>query len=204
MSDCGCEFEANDEEEKRTLVVLLCINAVMFFIEFGAGILAYSAGLLADSIDMFADASIYGASLYAVGRSQFVKARVASIAGVFELLLGFGIVTEVFRRLIFGANPESDIIIGIGLLALSANVTCLMLLAKHRRGGVHMRASWIFSANDVVANMGVIMSGILVAYTGSRYPDLIVGFVVSAVVIWGGVRILREARKANRTSHAHS
>ena len=175
----------------------------MFCIEFGAGILAYSAGLLADSIDMFADASIYGASLYAVGRSQFIKAKVASIPGVFEILLGFGIIIEVFRRIVFGANPESDIIIGIGILALAANVTCLMLLARHRRGGVHMRASWIFSANDVVANIGVILSGFLVAYTGSKYPDLIVGFVVSAVVIWGGIRILREAKKANESSHEH-
>ena len=84
--------------------------------------------------------------------------------------------------------------LGIGALALSANIVCLALLAKHRDGEVHMRASWIFSANDVIANLGVILSGILVAITSSRVPDLVIGLLIAAVVVRGGLTILREAR----------
>ncbi len=57
-----------------------------------------------------------------------------------------------------------------------------------------MRASWIFSTNDVIANLGIIVSGILVASIGSRYPDLIIGTIISAVVIRGGIKIIQEAR----------
>ena len=54
-----------------------------------------------------------------------------------------------------------------------------------------MRASWIFSTNDVLANLGVMVAGALVAWTGSRLPDLVVGTVVAALVLLGAVRILR-------------
>ena len=81
--------------------------------------------------------------------------------------------------------------IGISALALAGNVTCLLLLARHRHGGAHMKASWIFSTNDVLANLGVIVAGALVAWTGSRLPDLVIGTAVGVLVLAGAVRILR-------------
>jgi Co/Zn/Cd efflux system component len=85
----------------------------------------------------------------------------------------------------------------VGSVALIANVYCLMLISRHRDSGVHMRASWIFSTNDVIANLGVIISGGLVWALGSRYPDLVVGTIISIVVARGGFKILSEARRAN-------
>ena len=84
--------------------------------------------------------------------------------------------------------------IAVGTLALVANLTCLALLAKHRDGEVHMRASWIFSVNDVLANLGVIAGGLLVSVTGSRWPDLVIGAAITLLVLRGGLRILRETR----------
>ena len=86
---------------------------------------------------------------------------------------------------------------GVGFVALMANVYCLVLISRHRDSGVHMRASWIFSTNDVIANLGVIVSGALVWVFGSRYPDLVVGAIISIVIVSGGVKILREAKQAN-------
>ena len=80
---------------------------------------------------------------------------------------------------------------GIALLALVVNATCLAVLARHREGGVHMRASWIFSTNDVIANLGVILAGALVAWTGTNTPDLIIGTLIALVVLNGARRILR-------------
>lgn len=82
--------------------------------------------------------------------------------------------------------------VAIGLLALVANVTCLLLIAKHRQEEIHMRASWIFSKNDVIANLGVIGAGFFVSLTGSAWPDLVVGLLVAAIVLRGGVMILRD------------
>ncbi len=58
-----------------------------------------------------------------------------------------------------------------------------------------MRAAWIFSANDVIANVGLILAGVLVAATGSRWPDLVIGLIVASVVLRGGIRILHESKQ---------
>ncbi len=181
----------DDATEAGTLRILLAINAAMFVVEIVAGWLAESSGLIADSLDMLADALVYGMSLYAVGRSSTAKLRAAHISGVFQGVLAMGVLSDVIRRLVTGSAPEAPAMIGISLLALAANVSCLVLIARHRHGGAHMKASWIFSTNDVLANVGVIVAGALVAWTGSRLPDLVIGTVVGVVVLGGAVRILR-------------
>ena len=198
MSECGFELEDAAELERTTLKILLAINGVMFLVEAVAGWWGESTGLLADSLDMLADAFVYGVALYAVGRSQRLQANAATASGVLQVALGIGVLVEVVRRFVFGSDPVSMLMIGVGTLALVANVSCLLLIAKHREGGVHMRASWIFSANDVIANLGVIVSGGLVMYFGNRLPDLIIGALISVVVLRGGVLILREAKAARQ------
>jgi Co/Zn/Cd efflux system component len=101
---------------------------------------------------------------------------------------------DVVRRFFVGSEPQSPFMIGIGLLALAANLTTMALLQKHRRGEVHLRASWIFTKNDALANLGTIVGGILVFFTKSALPDLILGLIICAVVILGGLEIVRDAR----------
>lgn len=196
MSDCGSELEEAAELERKTLWTLIAINGAMFLAEALAGWWGESTGLLADSLDMLADASVYGIAVYAVGQSRRLQANAATASGVLQIALGLGVLLEVVRRFLYGSDPVSTLMMAVGALALVANVSCLMLIAKHREGGVHMRASWIFSTNDVIANLGIIISGGFVMYLGSRLPDLIIGAVISIVVLRGGVQILREAKEA--------
>lgn len=196
MSDCGCGTEQADKLERKTLITLLSINGFMFVVEAVLGWYAQSTGLIADSLDMLADATVYGLSLYVVGKGIALQAKSATVSGVLQIVLGVGVLFEVVRRLAFGSEPQSALIVAVGLAALVANVICLILISKHRDGGVHMRASWIFSTNDVIANLGVILSGVLVWLIGSRYPDLVIGTVISIIVIRGGIKILREANES--------
>ncbi|PAU75844.1 sodium:proton antiporter [Halovibrio salipaludis] len=177
-------------QKSGTLRWLLGINAVLFVVEMTAGLIAHSTGLIAESLDNFADAAVYGLALYAVGHSVKMQVRAAHLAGVLQLILAAGVLVEVVRRFVFGSEPESLVMMGIALVALIANTTCLLLISKHREGGAHMKASWIFSANDVVINLGVITAGALVAWTGSNYPDLIIGSIAGIIVLNGARRIL--------------
>ena len=192
MSGCGCEMEARNGQERKTLRLVLGINALMFVFEMVLGILAESTGLIADSLDMFADASVYAISLYAVGKSGDLKIKSAKLSGFTQIFLALLVLADVLRRFILGSDPVSALMMAVGVIALLANATCLWLIAKHRDGGVHMRASLIFSKNDVIANVGVILSGVLVWTLGSRYPDLVIGFVIAVIVLRGGLRILKE------------
>lgn len=184
------DTSATAQQESTSLRLLLAINAVMFVIELTAGLIAQSAGLVADSLDMFADAAVYGLALYAVGHSVKMQLRAAHLAGVLQLILALGVLLEAGRRFVFGSEPESMTMMAVAFVALIANTSCLLLISRHREGGAHMKASWIFSANDVLINTGVILAGALVAWTGSRYPDLIIGTLVGLVVLNGARRIL--------------
>ena len=197
MSGCGCgDIEIKNRAESKVLWQLLAVNAVMFLVEFVIGWLAQSTGLIADSLDMLADAGVYGIGLYAVGRTLRAKTHAASISGVLQLALAMLVVADVLRRYVVGSEPFGVLMMGVSLIALAANLACLALLAKHRNGEVHMRASWIFSTNDVLANLGVIIAGALVYATGSRTPDLVIGLIIALLVARGGVMILREARES--------
>lgn len=190
QEDLGAD-KAGDASEAKTLRLLLAINAIMFVVELVWGLIAESTGLVADSLDMFADAAVYGLALYAVGRAVSLKTRAAHLAGWLQLVLALGALSEVVRRASFGSDPESSLMMGIGAVALTANVACLVLIAKKRDRGAHMKASYIFSANDVIANIGVIVAGALVTWTGSPYPDLVVGTVIAMIVLTGARRILK-------------
>jgi cation diffusion facilitator family transporter len=193
-------LEIESAEQARVLWILLAINGAMFVAELGAGIVAESTALIADSFDMLADAAVYAVSLYAVSRGALARASAARLSGHLQLVLGLFAFFEVARRALIGSSPEPSFMIAVSTIALAANVICLRLIAAHREGGVHMRASFIFSQNDVIANSAVILSGLFVALSGWPLWDLLTGAGIGSLVLWGGIRILREARTATKAA----
>ena len=189
--------EIDPSVEAKTLKYLLAINFTMFIVEIIMGFYAESTGLLADGLDMLADSFVYGLSLYAVGKSITMKHRAAFLSGVMQISLGLLCLIEVGRKFYFGSEPLSHLMIIISVTALVANLWCLALIHKHKDGEIHMKASWIFSANDVIVNTGVIASGVLVYFLKSNIPDLLIGGLVSFVVIKGGISIIRIAKINN-------
>lgn len=156
------------------------------------GLISKSMGLVADSLDMLADSFVYGLSLFAVGGSQLLKKRIATTAGYFQILLAVIGIVEIVRRFINPTEvPDFKTMIIVSILALLANGLCLFLLQKSKSKEAHMQASMIFTSNDVIINSGVIVAGLLVLWTGSRLPDLIVGAIVFIVVVRGALNILK-------------
>ncbi|QDP71399.1 cation transporter [Legionella israelensis] len=195
MTDCGCQQVATTKSERKTLTIALILNALMFVVGLTAGIIAQSTALIADSLDMLADSFAYSLGLLAVGRTAKLKKIIAVTSGGLLCFLGLGVLFEVGRRAWFGSSPESSLMIGVACLSLIINTIVLKLLKKFRNGEVHLRATWIFTRADVVANIGVIFSGILVLLTKSRYPDLIVGFAIGLYVIKEALEIFKESLK---------
>lgn len=189
LSDAG-----SDSRELSVLKKVFAINAVMFVIGMAGGWIAQSTGLIADSLDMFADAAVFGLSMYAVGKSSDHKKSAAKLSGYLQMLLAIFALSEVIRRFVVGSEPEAPYMMVLALLALVANATCMYMLSSHRQSGVHMRASWIFLSNDVIANIGVIVAGVLVKAFSSQIPDLVVGAIIGAIVLSGSIRILNAAR----------
>ncbi len=185
----------NGQLQKRVLWQVLFINFFFFILEMISGLLAGSMGLVADSLDMLADSIVYGLSLYAVGGTVTRKKNIAGVAGYFQLILAVLGFVEVIRRFLgHGEIPDFYVMIIMSFLALAGNTMCLLLLQKSKSREAHMRASMIFTSTDVIVNLGVIMAGLFVYFTGSNIPDLTVGTIVFVLVVRGAYRILQISR----------
>ena len=186
-------IEVENQHQQRTILwQVLIINAFFFVLEIITGFIANSMGLVADSLDMLADSLVYGLALFAVGGSIVRKKNIAKISGYFQMALAVLGVVEVIRRFI-GSEPVPmfGIMIIISVLALIGNATCLYLLQRSKSKEAHMQASMIFTSNDIIVNFGVIVAGVFVFITDTKYPDLIIGSIVFVLVLIGALKILR-------------
>ncbi|HAR30370.1 MAG TPA: hypothetical protein DCR65_02535 [Gammaproteobacteria bacterium] len=189
----------DERAERRVLIVVLVINAVMFVAEFAVGWFAQSSGLIADALDMLADAMVYGMALGVVGGALARQVRMAHLAAVLQALLAVGVLLDVLRRVWWGSAPMPELMMGMATLAMIANGVCLLVLARHRQDGAHMRATWIFTSTDALANAGVVVAGALVAWSGSEYPDLVMGAVIAIMVFQSARLIWRTAEAGSQT-----
>ena len=184
-------FEEQTKQQKL-LWAVLAINFAFFIIEMTTGLISKSMGLVADSLDMLADSFVYGISLIAVGGTLARKKKISKLAGYFQITLAIIGFFEVVRRFIgIEKMPDFSTMIVISTFALIANAICLFLLQKSKSKEAHMQASMIFTSNDVIINLGVIIAGLLVNWLNSNKPDLIIGAIVFVLVIQGAVRILK-------------
>jgi Co/Zn/Cd efflux system component len=195
MNDPGAIQGSNPEKQaiqRNLLWKVLIINFSFFIIEMSTGLVSKSMGLVADSLDMLADAFVYGISLIAVGGTLLMKKNTAKVAGVLQFVLAIAGFTEVVRRFIsIEALPDYRMMILISVFALIGNATCLYLLKKSESQEAHIRATMIFTENDVLINIGVMTAGLLVMLFHSKLPDLVIGTIVFLVVFKASVKIYR-------------
>lgn len=191
----GKELErlARHAEQRRTLQIVLAINAAMFVAEFTAGLIAGSAALMADSVDMAGDAFVYGLSIYALSRSDRWKGGAALAKGVIILAFGLGVALDIAIKLRSGIPPSSGLMLAFGGIALGANLTCLRLLWQFRAHDVNMASTFECSRNDVLSNLGVLAAAAAVALTASPWPDLIVGAAIALLFLRSAARVIRSS-----------
>jgi Co/Zn/Cd efflux system component len=190
------EIDVDDSSVQKSLLwTVLLINFSFFVIEALFGFISGSMGLVADSLDMLADAIVYGLSLIAVGAAFARKKTVAKMSGYFQLFLALIGFLEVVRRFIgLEILPDFRTMISVSVLALIANSVCLYLLQRSKNQEVHIKATMIFTSNDVIINLGVITAGLLVNWLNSGIPDLIIGAIVFIIVTRGAFKILSLAK----------
>ena len=178
---------------RRTLVIVLVVNLVMFVAELSAGIVARSTSLMADSVDMLGDALVYILSLYALNRGLRWRAGAALAKGGTIALLGIGIAVEVALKLVDGVTPAAHTMGLFGSLALVANLLCLGLLYRYRNRDVNMSSTFECSRNDVIANGGVLLAAGGVHLLGTGWPDILVGASIAVLFFRSAIHVLREA-----------
>ena len=210
MSAHCCASESKPSVDplwRRALWIALSVNITMFLVELGAGELADSRALQADALDFFGDAANYAISLGVAGLALAWRARAALLKGATLALLGAYVMIGALLAAIGGASPRPEIMGGIGLLALAANIGVALMLFRFRSGDANMRSVWICSRNDALANVAVVAAAVGVFGTGTAWPDLVVAAIMAALGISGGIKIMRlawsELSEKLRLAEAH-
>lgn len=186
--------------QRKVLSTVLVLNVVLVIGLVTAGLAADSSGLIANALDNASDVAVYAITLVAIGRSSRWKKASASVSGVMLLVFGIGVLVDTGRRIATGSEPVGPVMIGMAIVAAVINAACVRLLRPWRDGDVNLRAAETYSVNDFAANAGVLVAGALVAWTGGRWPDLVIGVAVAVIAGHGGIQILRDARRREATT----
>jgi Co/Zn/Cd efflux system component len=198
MGDRCCQAKAAElsklkQQQAKVLWIVLLINAVMFVVEFGAGIRAGSLSLTGDSLDMLGDALVYASSLYVINKSVKAQAGAAFLKGVIMFVFAIAVFARASYQLFAGASPEASVMGIIGIVALLANLLCLLLLTRHRNDNLNMSSVWLCSRNDIIANTSVLAAAALVFLTHSILPDLAVGLLLTFVFAKSAGKVLSQS-----------
>lgn len=208
MGSC-CENKEVDlaktaREHRSVLWIVLAINLIMFLVELGYGLASDSTALIGDSLDMLGDAITYGSSILVVGLGAVEKARVARLKAAIMLIFGLAISIRCVYRGFYPVVPDFGTMFIVGIIALVMNLLCLIFLTKHRDDDVNMQSVWICSRNDIIANLSVLAAALVVSYTSSAIPDLVVGIGLAFLFTWSAAGIIRSARLAMNTELAQT
>ena len=182
-----------DHQQRRTLLIVLILNALLFVGLGIGGLVADSSALLANAVDNASDSVVYLISLVAIGRAASWKRGAARLSGILLLVFAAGVLIDVGRRWWFGTEPVGWTMMGLALVAAIVNLICLVLLRRDQSGDVNMEAAKTFSMNDFASNGGILVAGGLVMWLDQAWPDLVVGMLVAAIAVKGGIEILRSA-----------
>jgi Co/Zn/Cd efflux system component len=201
MADCCCSpppvhldsHRANAAVYRRVLWVVLAINAVMFMVEIGAGLVAGSASLQADALDFLGDAANYAISLIVVGMALRYRATAALAKGVTMGLFGLWVIGTVVWHTVHGTLPSAFAMGAVGFAALAANATSFGLLWAYRGGDANMRSAWICTRNDVLGNLAVLLAALGVFGTATGWPDIIVAAIMAVLALQGAAIVVRQS-----------
>ena len=206
---CGCHggvprFDGLDPRYKRILWTVIAINGVMFLTEVVAGQLAGSQALKADALDFLADTVTYGLSLAVIGASQHTRASAALLKGAsLGLMATWVMASTIYHTLILGL-PSAELMGGIGVLALAANLASVLLLLRYKDGDANVRSVWLCSRNDAIGNVVVMIAALGVWATSTAWPDLAVAVVMAGIFLSSSAQILRQAWAEYRHEGEHS
>lgn len=196
-SSCGCTGDTKQAERdpayRRALWIVVLLNLGFGLIEIIGGFLADSQALKADALDFIDDGTISLFGLVALGWTARARSRIALTQGLFLGALGLGVIGFAIWRATNAVAPEAELMGGLGLIALLVNVSAALVLSRFREGDANVRAIWLFSRNDALANIAVIAAAGLVAWTGKAWPDLIVAGVIALLFLHSAWEITRGA-----------
>ena len=189
---------------RRALWIVVLLNAGYGVVEMAGGFLADSQALKADALDFLGDGLITFFGIVALAWPREWRARAALTQGVFLAAMGVGVLVATVYRVLVLRQPDAEMMGALGAVALLVNFAAAALLLPHRAGDVNARAIWLFSRNDALGNLAVVIAAGFVALTGTRWPDLIVAAAIAGLFLQSAWEIIRGAAATSERTDGES
>jgi Co/Zn/Cd efflux system component len=195
---------AQDVGLRRVIARVGLLNLGYFGVEFVVALSIGSVALFADSVDFLEDASVNLLILLALGWSVRWRVRTARLLAVLILVPG---VTTLWTAWVKLAEPVAPAPVPLSLAGAGAfvvNLTCALMLSRHRHhGGSLVKAAFLSARNDVLANVAIVAAGLVTALLWhTAWPDLIVGLGIAAINVGAAKEVLEAAREEHREAQA--
>ena len=181
---------------RRVVGLVALLNLGYFGVEFGVALAIGSVSLFADSVDFLEDASVNLLVLLALGWSTKWRVRTALVLAVLILVPGLSTLWTAWRKIAEPVAPAPLPLSLAGAGAFAVNLTCALLLSRHRdRGGSLTRAAFLSARNDVLANVAIVAAGLSTALLWpTAWPDVIVGLGIAALNAKAAMEVYEAAR----------
>ncbi len=177
----------------RTVAIL---NAGYFAVEFAAAYAIKSVSLFADSIDFLEDASVNLLILLALNFSLRARARVGLALSGILLIPNLATIWSAWQKFYSPIPPDPSILCLTGAGALCINLYCAFRLARFRKhSGSLTRAAFLSARNDAIANIAIIIAGLMTMIVASSLPDLLVGLMIFAINLDAARQVYIAAKK---------
>jgi Co/Zn/Cd efflux system component len=182
------------EAFRHAVRVVALLNLAYFGVEFGVALMIGSVSLFADSIDFLEDASINALILLALGLGAPRRALVSKVLAGIILIPGLATLWMAWQKFTAPVPPAPLPLSLTGAGALLINLVCALILVRVRHhGGSLGLAAFLSARNDVLANVAIILAGLVTAYTLSVWPDLLVGLGIALINGGAAAEVYRAA-----------
>jgi Co/Zn/Cd efflux system component len=193
-----------DTALRRIVKWVALLNLGYFGVEFTVALAIGSVSLFADSVDFLEDASVNVLILLALGWSVAWRARMGMAMAGILLIPGIATLWTAWEKFNLPIAPSPLPLTLAGLGALAINLTCALMLARFRHhSGSMTKAAFLSARNDALANVGIILAGLVTAFLWhSAWPDLIVGLVIAAMNADAAMEVWEAARAEHLSAEA--
>jgi cobalt-zinc-cadmium efflux system protein len=186
------------------LSLSLWITLAFVLVEAAAGAFANSLALLTDAAHNLTDVLALGLSWYAVwlssrpasNRRTYGNHRVGILVALFNsttlVLISFGIFYEAYRRFIAPPEVRSEILIGVGLIAVLVNLVTALLIRRGSDSDLNLRSAFTHLMGDVLSTVGAVIAGVIIYFTNANWLDPFVSVLIGFIIIYNAWGILRE------------
>jgi len=185
---------------RRVVRLVAVLNLAFFGVEFAVAQAIGSVSLFADSVDFLEDASVNFLIVVAIGWTARNRARVGmALAGIL-LVPSLATLWTAWEKFNLPVAPDAALLSLTGIGALAVNLSCALMLARyrHHRGSL-TKAAFLSARNDALANVAIIIAGLVTAYLWpSAWPDMIVGLGIAAMNADAAREVWQAAREEHR------